>query len=619
MPILSPLQRRSPGGRLLVWVMYVLLVIGSIWMVYPFLLMLSGSVKSEVDKGQLDIVPRYLYDDAALFRKYEEQRYAPTCDNFEAATRYRDAQGRPVFSLEFLPPPPPVNLPRLADWDEFLNRARSLPRQYMWPGHGSFPRQPGEWVLPYRRQLAKDLPKMSRLDLAVSPPVEVWVSRKFIYITGPFAPTYENFRKNLPSRYFIPTSVEGDFVNVTIRSKYGVTKEGVARLNEKWGTSYTTIFDVTMSPTPPLQAGQRAEWWEYVRETLSTYFIRFDPSLLPAFQKFLQAKHKDVAVVNQAFGTSYASWKDVQFPPADVPGAFTDLQGFLQSLNTPDGISIDSMDFRWRDFLREKYGNDLVAMNAAYGTSYASFDEVLMPQLDDDWRTMMANRGAIIRELFCRNYVIVWDALASHGRAIRNTFIFCLLSVVTALIVNPLAAYALSRFQPRWGYAALFVLMATMAFPGEVTQIPAFLMLREMGLLNTFAALIIPGVASGYSIFLLKGFFDSLPRDLYESATIDGASELRIFLTITIPLSGPILAVVALGAFTSAYGAFQFALLVCQEESMWTIMVHIFELQQIYNTPIVFASLVIAAVPTLLVFVFCQNIIMRGIVVPVEK
>ncbi len=129
----------------------------------------------------------------------------------------------------------------------------------------------------------------------------------------------------------------------------------------------------------------------------------------------------------------------------------------------------------------------------------------------------------------------------------------------------------------------------------------------------------IPIAANGYSIFLLKGFFDSLPKDLYESATLDGASELRVFTTIAIPLSGPILAVVALQAFTFSYGAFMFSMLICQKESMWTMMVYIYQLQIQYNPQIVYAALVVAAIPTLFVFIFCQNIIMRGIVVPVEK
>ena len=118
---------------------------------------------------------------------------------------------------------------------------------------------------------------------------------------------------------------------------------------------------------------------------------------------------------------------------------------------------------------------------------------------------------------------------------------------------------------------------------------------------------------------MATGFFDSLPRELYEAASLDGCGELRAFFTITLPLSTPILAVVALGAFTSAYGAFMFALLVCQKESMWTLMVYIYQMQQTYSSPLVFAALVIASIPTLAVFVLCQNVIMRGIVVPVEK
>ena len=95
-----------------------------------------------------------------------------------------------------------------------------------------------------------------------------------------------------------------------------------------------------------------------------------------------------------------------------------------------------------------------------------------------------------------------------------------------------------------------------------------WIMIKNMGLLNTFGALVLPGIASGYSIFLLKGFFDSLPAELYETAMLDGAGELRIFFRITLPLTKPILAVIALGAFSAAYGAFMFAFLTCQDPKM---------------------------------------------------
>ncbi|HUT25207.1 MAG TPA: carbohydrate ABC transporter permease, partial [Sumerlaeia bacterium] len=144
-------------------------------------------------------------------------------------------------------------------------------------------------------------------------------------------------------------------------------------------------------------------------------------------------------------------------------------------------------------------------------------------------------------------------------------------------------------------------------------------MLRQFDLLNTFWALVLPGLAHGYSIFLLKGFFDSLPQELYESAEIDGAGEFRIFWQITMSLSKPILAVIALGAFTGAYSNFMMALLICQDEKMWTLMPWLYQLQMRSGPGVVFASLIIAAIPTFLVFALCQNIIMRGIVVPVEK
>jgi len=213
----------------------------------------------------------------------------------------------------------------------------------------------------------------------------------------------------------------------------------------------------------------------------------------------------------------------------------------------------------------------------------------------------------------------VLEYVALYGRGIYNTVVYCTLAVLCALIVNPLAAYALSRFTPPSSYKILLFMMLTMAFPPMVTQIPAFLMMREFALLNTFWALILPGLAHGYSIFLLKGFFDSLPKELYEAAEIDGASEARIFWQITMSLSKPILAVIALNAFTAAYSNFMMALLICQDEKMWTLMPWLYQLQQRSGEGVVYSSLIIAAIPTLLIFLFCQNIIMRGIVVPVEK
>jgi multiple sugar transport system permease protein len=192
--------------------------------------------------------------------------------------------------------------------------------------------------------------------------------------------------------------------------------------------------------------------------------------------------------------------------------------------------------------------------------------------------------------------------------------------VLLAVIVNPLCAYALSRFKLKYGMGILLFLLATMAFPAEVTMIPNFLLLKQFGMLNTYWALILPGAASGFSIFLLKGFFDSLPPELYEAGMLDGAGPLTLFARVTLPLSGPIFAVIALQAFTGMYGAFLFAMTTEQAQSQWPLMVWIYEFQAL-SAPqyVMMAALVIAAIPTLIIFLFAQNVIMKGIILPSFK
>jgi ABC-type glycerol-3-phosphate transport system permease component len=298
-----------------------------------------------------------------------------------------------------------------------------------------------------------------------------------------------------------------------------------------------------------------------------------------------------------------------------------------------------------------------------------------------DYADFQENKRSIRWDFVTRNYLAVLDYLLIHGNGIRNTLVFCGLTIVTQLVVNPLAAYALSRHRPPHTYTILLLCMLTMTFPAEVTMIPGFLLLKRfplyslivgfaaalaavlllhrlrpatsdlakvltacvvgivagywltpwimshvfgrttttVSLLNTFWALVLPGIANGFSIFLLKGFFDSLPQELYEAAEIDGASEWTKFWGVTMSLSKPILAVLALGAFTAAYSEFMMALVIIPDRQMWTMMVWLLHLQNFAHPTVVYASLVIAAVPTFVLFLGCQNLIMRGIIVPTEK
>jgi len=219
------------------------------------------------------------------------------------------------------------------------------------------------------------------------------------------------------------------------------------------------------------------------------------------------------------------------------------------------------------------------------------------------------------------NYRLVGQYLFQRGRAFGNTVLLVLLTILAHLTVNPLAAYALSRFRLRGAEQIVLFLLATMAFPTAVTAIPGFLLVRDLGLLNSLAALVLPTVANGMSIFILKGFFDALPRELYEAAAIDGASEWTVFRKITLPMTTPILAVNALNSFIAAYNSWEWAFLVCQNESKWTLAVWMYQMsQQMGGQPwCVMAGFVLVSIPTAIVFIACQKVILRGIVLPSMK
>lgn len=388
--------------------------------------------------------------------------------------------------------------------------------------------------------------------------------------------------------------------------------------------------------------------------------------LMVRYQAWLRTKFKDIDELNKAYVEENVAFQAVPVPsemlerPTWKPAAgqkYLDWLEFKKTLPSEFRIPI-RLTRLWQEFLRVKYKNRIDDVPVAYRTKAEKKFEELPLKVDsgdpvvtqefpksipdrykggtteDVWRkisnqpmpieaaerTFLAVHGPELkREYATRNYRYVLDYVLLHGRALWNTFIFCTLAVLTQLIVNPLAAYALSRYPIKSSAKLLLFLLATMAFPAEVAMIPSFLLLKGLGLLNTFAALILPGAASGYMIFLLKGFFDSLPPELFEAGQLDGAPETTLLMRIAIPLSRPVLGYLALMAFMASYSTFMFAFLVVQDQRMWTLMVWVYQLQVSAPKSVVMAALALAALPTLLVFLFAQRVIMRGIVLPGER
>ena len=621
MPILSTVGRKQRKMRLVIAGLYLALAVGAVTMVYPFLLMISLSFTSPVDQHEFRVIPRYWYDDAMLFRKYLESKYD---EDINYLNRFH-ACDEPQF--EDVEPPAEVNEAAVREWQAF---GETLPLEYVNVAHQlSVSKITPEGLWRYRRFLQKrfegDLDALNEAyreanenwnDEGLSYPVDQWQDRQTRERDTRKYKDFVAFKRSLKPRYRIPVSMDGMWWD-WLSTQYGKDLDAVRQRHER---DYATMADVHLSERLPANAEEAEDWTAFVRREIPFHYVRLEAEAAPAFRESLRKKYGSLEAFNRAHGSQHAAWDEVAMAPAAPreEAARLDWCDFVSSAAPPERIRLRTPEVLYREWLLDKHGS-LEGVNEAHGAQYASVGAITPPRRGSDWVEMLDDRRAVRREFVVRNYRDVTQYILLHGRALWNTVVLVVGLLTVTLIVNPLAAYALSRYELPATYKILLFLLATMAFPAEVTMIPGFLLLKSAHLLNTYWALILPTMASGYSIFLLKGFFDSLPRDLYEAALLDGAPEWMMFAKITVPLSKPVLAVIALTTFTFAYGSFMWAFLVCQDPRMWTLMVWLFQMQVWAPQFMILAALVLAAIPTLLVFVFCQNIIMRGIILPVEK
>jgi multiple sugar transport system permease protein len=154
-----------------------------------------------------------------------------------------------------------------------------------------------------------------------------------------------------------------------------------------------------------------------------------------------------------------------------------------------------------------------------------------------------------------------------------------------------------------------------MVIPGQVTMLPLFLMLKKMGLINTFPGVIIPGIASIFGIFLIRQFVQSIPDSLLEAARMDGAGEFRIYRSIILPLCKPVLITLAIFTFMGTWNDFLWPLIVMTDDSMYTLPVALAGLsgEHVQDTELMMAGSVLTVLPVLLLFAVMQKYYIRGI------
>ena len=641
MAIIPAIGRKSAKIRTLILGVYALLILGSITTVYPFLMMLGTSVASLTDYEQYRVLPRYLYDDKALASKYLQEKYrAPQFEMFKLRYHVEEPvelmQGDLKVSKtygRFLEMEPilksfdlgsPQVKARLGDWLAFKEK-RPLEFCDTYFHSNIFPIGETEVAFqnflrvkyPTLEILKRSLDEMPEAYVNVNTPYDAYDRHSWYGSKDPKSLDWAAFRQVMPVRMLNPLMMRPVYEKF-LMDRYSK----IGAVNEAWGTDYRYFWQIEFPATRPSDESGPL-WEEFVRKKMPMRYLRLDVAKCrESYVAFLKEKYGTVEKYNGLVGDTAASLEAAvlaaSMPESSLPLA--NWQEYYEQHAPIDAVTLDTADTRYAGFLQDKY-KTVEALNSAYGTKLASFASVEPPYDAEDYADVTARKSEIRKDYFTRNYILVAKRVFLQGRPLINTFLLVSLTVLTQITVNPLAAYALSRYRLRYTPQVLIFMLATMAFPAEVAMIPNFILIRDLSLLNTFAALILPGLASGYSVFLLKGFFDSLPAELYEAGSIDGANEFRMFWMITMPLSLPILSVIALFSFAGAYGSFLWAVTTCQNPKMWTLMVFLQQFQiEAQSCPyVVMASLVLAAIPTIVVFLSAQKVLMKGIVVPTMK
>ena len=212
------------------------------------------------------------------------------------------------------------------------------------------------------------------------------------------------------------------------------------------------------------------------------------------------------------------------------------------------------------------------------------------------------------------NYVEVFTTVP-FARYIFNTFFVATSVTVVALLFHSMAAYALARLRFR-GRDALFLgIVATLMIPFSVTLIPTFILVKSLGWLDTYWALIVPAIPNAFGIFLLRQFYLGLPVELEEAARLDGATPAQIFWRVALPMSQPILATLAVFFFLANWNAYLWPLIVTQNPNMRVTQVALAAFAGEHSTQwqLIMAGATVAAIPGLLLYLFLQRYLIEGI------
>jgi multiple sugar transport system permease protein len=213
------------------------------------------------------------------------------------------------------------------------------------------------------------------------------------------------------------------------------------------------------------------------------------------------------------------------------------------------------------------------------------------------------------------NYaVVLTEANLLHG--FMNTMLVISLPCLTGLFTSALAAYAFARLKFPAKNPLFIMLLATMMIPGVVTMIPTFILYKNIGWVDSWMPLIIPGMfGAAAAVFFLRQFFMTIPMELEDAAKIDGLNPFHIFMRIMLPLSKPALVSQGILGFLAGYNDFLNPLIYINSTEKYTLQLVLASFQGYYNAQwsLIMAGSVLALIPTVLLFFFAQRYFVEGI------
>ncbi|MDP1901371.1 MAG: carbohydrate ABC transporter permease [Rubrivivax sp.] len=202
------------------------------------------------------------------------------------------------------------------------------------------------------------------------------------------------------------------------------------------------------------------------------------------------------------------------------------------------------------------------------------------------------------------------------GRQAANSLLVAVLATGVSLAFNLSAGYAFAKLRFPGRERIFKMLLGALVIPGQVTMMPLFLMLKQMGLVNTYAGALVPWLASVFGIFLVRQYAQGIPEEILEAARLDGASEFRIFASVVLPLLKPIVVTLAVLVFLGSWNDFMWPLIVLTDRDLQTLPVALAGLsrEHVQDTELMMAGSVITVLPVLLLFLLLQRHYMKGLV-----